>query len=748
MNFPNYFISATHAYTTLETSVPAPYLRKTFDVKQSLKQAELLICGVGFYELYLNGERLTKGALAPYISAPKDVIYYDKYDVTAKLLKGKNVIAMILGNGFQNNPGGYIWGFDKACWRGAPRVALSLAITDEKDETVWINSDETFKTANSPIVFDDYRIGERYDARLEIKNWNEIDFDDSNWKNAVHLDSPTGEKVLCNVEPIVVTKELSPVSITACDEGYLYDFKENCAGVCRLKINGAKGQTITMYHGEHIIDGKLDRTNLTCDRTQESQKDIYICSGEGEERYVPTFTYHGFQYVYIKGLTEAQATNDTLTYIVMNSNLVEMGNFSCSDETINALQDMTRRSTLANFYYFPTDCPQREKNGWTADAALSAEHTLLNLSPEKSYAEWLRNIRKAQADNGCLPGIVPTDQWGFAWGNGPAWDCVLTYLPYYTYLYRGDKTILMENAHAILRYLQYLTTIIEEDGLIHIGLGDWCHVGRAADAYKSPQEFTNTVMAIDICQKAAYIFGELDMKIDQQYALALYKKLRTAVRERLIDKKTMTALGNCQTSQAMAIFYGIFDDAEKPVAFNNLLRIIEDCGNCMDVGVLGARVLFHVLSDFGYSDLAYEMITTKSFPSYANWVEKSATTLYEDFLPESDTVNSLNHHFWGDISHWFIRRLAGINYNPNRKGGEVNICPSFVKSLSFAKGYHRSPEGKITSEWEKRQNEIYLKLSIPNDLKGTIILPVGYIFEDETCVSPVRSGEYKIVMQS
>lgn len=154
----------------------------------------------------------------------------------------------------------------------------------------------------------------------------------------------------------------------------------------------------------------------------------------------------------------------------MNSDLKERGGFTCSDPTVNTLQELTRRSDLANFYYFPTDCPQREKNGWTADAALSSEHLLLNLSPETSYREWMRNICKAMDDRGALPGIVPTGGWGFHWGNGPAWDNVLLYLPYFVYLYRGDKTILEESAASILRYLHYLTTRVNEEGLIKIGL--------------------------------------------------------------------------------------------------------------------------------------------------------------------------------------------------------------------------------------------------------------------------------------
>ena len=210
------------------------------------------------------------------------------------------------------------------------------------------------------------------------------------------------------------------------------------------------------------------------------------------ETHLPIFTYHGFQYVLVKGITREQATEKLLTYLVMNSDIAERGGFACSDPVVNALQTFTRRSTLSNFYYFPTDCPHREKNGWTGDAALSAEHTLLNLAPETSYKEWLRNVREAQNERGAFPGIVPAaTDWSFGW-NGPAWDAVITCLPYFTYVYRGDKSILAENATSIFRYCNYLAENLNDKGLVELGLGDWCPPGRYFDQYKSPVVWTDT----------------------------------------------------------------------------------------------------------------------------------------------------------------------------------------------------------------------------------------------------------------
>ena len=351
MEFPMQFIRATSVTGTHEAPVPAPYLRRAFEVKEAC-QGRLLIGALGFYELYLNGRRITKGALAPYISNPDDIVYYDSYELA--LQAGENVLGLWLGNGFQNNPGGHIWDFDKARFRGAPQVALRLTYTGPDGTERTLESDDSFHTAPSPVLFDDYRFGEHYDARLELPGWNAPGFDDSGWQPALPAPMPRGEARLCEAEPIVVTDELKPVSILPEGDGYRYDFGKNCAGVCRLTIRGQAGQRVELLHGEYLEDGKLTVRNSWFGDNPLVHRDVYICKGEGEETYTPSFTYHGFQYVLVTGITPEQATSDLLTYVVMNSDLKERGGFTCSDPTVNTLQELTRRSDLANFYYFPT----------------------------------------------------------------------------------------------------------------------------------------------------------------------------------------------------------------------------------------------------------------------------------------------------------------------------------------------------------------------------------------------------------
>ena len=750
MNFPNVFIKATEEYTTFEKHIPAPYFRKSFSVNKCA-QAKILITSCGFYELYFNGEHITKGALAPYISNPDDIVYYDEYTVV--LNKGINVIAVLLGNGFCNNPGGYIWDFDKAQFRSAPKTALSISYKDENGKDVIIESGTDFKTAPSPIIFDDYRFGEHYDANKEISGWNTANFDDSGWKNAIIASEPGGEKRICKADPIVVTDEMKPISITEKNGKFIFDFGLNRTGVCRLKVNGKQGQRIEFQHVEGLIDGEIDVGSVWFVRDYWERdkdivhKDIYICKGEVNETYIPKFTYHGFRYVAVSGITKEQATEDLLTFVVLNSDIKQCGGFKTSNKIVNMLQEITVRSDLSNFHYFPTDCPHREKNGWTADASLSAEQMLINLTVQKNFSEWMRNICKAQNEKGAIPGIIPTCGWGFDWGNGPGWDNVIANIPYFSYVYRGKTDIIKNTSECFIKYLKYLLSREDDKGLLDIGLGDWAQVGKDWEEFETPIIVTDSLLALDLANKVAFMLDAIGMKEESLFAKNFADDIKSAFRKNLIDFSSMTVLGNCQTSQAMAIYSNIFNEDEKDMAFDRLLDFIREKNNRLDVGVLGGYTIFSVLSQFGYADLALEMIIAPGFPSFENWLERGATTLWESFT-RAETGYSKNHHFWGHISAWFVKDIAGINYNPNANNlKEVNISPNFVSVLDDAEAYFDSNFGKISSSWIKSESGIKLKVSIPNDFVGKISLPKGYLFDDGTNNIELKSGQYNIVKQ-
>ncbi len=744
MIFPSNFISAGREFATLENFVPAPLIRRSFIVDVPPEKAELIITALGFYKLFINGEDITKGFLAPYRSNFDHLVYYDRYDVTDKLKNGKNTIGIILGNGLKNSNADH-WFFNKARFRSAPATAFSVELNYGDENKVFINSDTEALTSPSPIIFDDLHYGEYYDATKEIKNWCFPEFDDSCWKNVISAEKPYGEARLCRAEPIIIRNSIEPIEIIKYDEGYIYDFGLNSSGLCKLKISGKRGQEVNLCYFETIVDGKPYTRNIKFRDNEAFQEDKYILGGDGLEEYTPSFTYHGFRYVYITGITKEQATKELLTYLEISSDIKLRGEFSCSDEIVNKIQSATVQSDFSSFHYFPTDCPQREKNGWTADASLSAEQMLINLTPENSYKEWMRNIYKAINDEGKLPGIVPSVGWGYEKLNGPAWDNVIVNLPYYTYIYRGDKEILKEVSIPLMRYLNYLFLRLDSNGLMEMGLGDWCQVGRPESKFDTPLVVTDTILTNDIANKAAFIYDVLGQEPQKQFALALAEKTRKSFRDYLIDYNTLEIAGKTQTAQSMAIYYEMLDENEKEKALNKLIEYIEKDDGHFNTGVLGGRVIYRVLAENGYADLAYNMITRPDYPSYGNWIKRGATTLWEAFMPEDGRILSLNHHFWGDVSAWFYTYLAGIKVNPNKNDADnINISPCFIENLTHINANYSAPNGEILVEWIKNKDKITLEINILGKINGYIILPKGYVFTDGSIKKTLQSGKYYI----
>ncbi len=708
------FIQATAERCEFEHHVAAPYFRRSFDLNFLPNKATVCICGLGFYRLWINGKEITKGALAPYISNPDHFCYYDTYDLLPHLREGKNAIGVLLGNGMMNPIGGVEWDFDKAPWRDAPCLALECEILGEGDDRLFLEADSSFRTHPSPITFDDLRFGEHYDARQETDGWAMPDFDDRDWDAALPADAPRGELRLCSAEPIRVIEERKPVSIIKKENGYLYDFGCNSAGVCRLQVNAKSGQRIVMKHGEVLRDGEFFLDNLynfsPVYQNGYAYKHVFVAK-DGEQAWTPSFVYHGFRYVWVEGITEEQATKELLTYLVMSSDLTPTGSFSCSDERLNTLWRMVDNSVRSNFYYFPTDCPHREKNGWTGDASMSAHFMTLMYDTHASYTEWLTNIRRSQDEAGIIPGIVPTDTWGY--GFGPVWDGVIINLPYRLYKLRGDVQAIRNNVASMMRYLHYFSNRLEPNGLYAHGLGDWCPVGKESSKSSSPREYAVSVMLMSLAKKAEEMFLAVGLKAQALFAKEIHDELRESIRRECVDFSTMTVAGSCQTSQALAIYYDLLNEDEKPLAFERLLDFIHAKNDTFDCGFLGLHTVFHVLSAFGEGELAYRMITHEGYPSYTHLIDIGVTAMPEHFLPDGDLTKSFNHHFFGDVTRWMMFSVAGLKVLSDK---EIKICPDLLTEISHAKASYRLPSGEVSVEWERKDGKVSVRVSHPKDV--------------------------------
>lgn len=751
MDFSKEFVCERYERSTYLRHIPAPLFRKSIILNRDELYGEITLCGLGFYDLFINGKKVTKGYLAPYISNPDHILYYDHYDLSAYLQTGENVIGIMLGDGFLNGKT-RIWDFMDNVFNSSPKLALSLKI----GSNTYTAKDFVCKTG--PIWFNDLRSGVFYDKRLEEQGWASPGYhEDDSWHAPLEAECPKGRAKLCEAEPIVVTREIKPISVLPGEinafteqssktsgmhgqplqeppvpvtNGYIYDFGENNAGIFRLKIKGYPGQRIDIQAGEFLTDGKLDYNNVMYTPDGYCQRDIYIVGSNEEEIFEPMFTYHGFRYLYVYGITEEQATEDLLTYLVMSSDLPKRGGFHCSDKIANLIFEMCMRSDISNFYYFPTDCPQREKNGWTGDAQASAEHMILTIGAEKSWREWLHNIRAAQLESGKLPAIIPTDTWGYGRHCGPAWDKVLFELPYIVYKYRGETGIIEDNADTMMRYLHYIWGLKDEKGVLCVGLGDWLPVDKMVSCSDVPLSFSTTLMTYDICCKATEMLNVIGRHEDAAFAKRFADELRETLRREFLHKDTMTIESNCQSAQALGIYYNVFDEDEKPQAFRILMDMLHKDGDRYTCGFLGMRILFHVLSMYGESEYAYHLITDTTYPSYGFFAARGDTTLPEQFLPDELIVKrSLNHHFFGDVAQWYMRYPGGIHVESSHT---VKIKPVFISTLEFAEAYHILPAGEIRVSWHRNEQGIILNVSCPAEVCGKVHLPEGFQFADGT----------------
>ena len=670
---------------------PAPVFWKEFILDAPVKNAELTIAGLGCYLAELNGQPVTQAVLCQYPSVFDKTIFVDSYQVTAQLHKGQNSLTVTLGNGWLNQFGTDTWLMDRARWIAPPRMCLRLSWELEDGCTGEVVSSEEFDAFDSPTTFNEWRGGEHFDARLSRQR--------PNCRKAVPAHVPKADYLKNTAHEVTVIRALAPQSITRNAKGYLLDFGENLSGWVRLKGSAPSGTQIAMRHGERVTDGVLDLTRLeTFSKWVEFQTNRYTFAGEGVEEWRPSFTYQGFRYAQVEGWPDGLPLPE-FTAEVVHTKLTQKAFLTSPNHTLNRLEDMTVKATLANFVYFLTDCPHREKNGWTGDAACSCEQVLIHFDPLASFRMWLKDVRDCQLPDGQLPGIVPTDTWGYGACAGPAWDQALPVLCWYSYVHTGCKEILLENADALRQYLVYLKNKRNERGLCTYPLGDWCSpLQPPGQPYpKCPLEVSFCICSYKfalLCAKIAKVIEDEQLLQQARQEADTSKK---AFYSHLFDAASGTVQGTSQTGQAMALYYGILDQEDRPAALARLLDFIHDADDHLDTGILGTGPMLFTLSQEGYSELAWSMIDNKTFPSYRVMVDAGATTLWENF----EGTESLNHHFFSEVSTWFYQSLAGINPVEEAPAfRSIALTPGFVKELSPFAASVGTPQGTVKSGWK------------------------------------------------
>ena len=705
---------------------PAPFFRKSFQLEEIPQKAEVYFCGLGYSELYLNGVKVDDGVLQPVVTQYEKRAHYLKYDVTKLLQKGENVFGVILGNGWYNCTTPNTWGFQNADWRDYPKMILEMYCNDK----IFLHSDTTWKCLKNdgPIVFDALREGETYDARLEQNNWNLANFDDSNWSKAVIVPGVGGILTEQTMPPCRVIKCLPMEKVIPGPpkDKVIYDALQVITGWAKIKVHGNSGAKITLTYSELMdpynvyIDRKEISTYALSDRFQ---KDEYILKGSATfEEWQPRFVYHGFRYVEVE--IEGNATIEEISACLVHTDFETLTQLKSSDPILNKLHSNTCYSFIDNFTGIPTDCPHREKNGWTGDAQLASEMGLFHYDLESSYFHWLQSICDVQWPNGQIPGIVPTCGWGYNTANGPAYDSALILIAWNIYIYTGKTRCLAKYYDHMKRYVKYLATMAENN-ILAFGLGDWCPVELRRITDKRITSTAYYYADACIMEKIATLLGKENDSLH-------YKELASNIKKSFVETFYLgNGIFGCKdnefrdddvTALATSLYWNLCPESECAITAKRLNDIFVARQYKADFGILGSKYILRVLSDYGYQETAYNILMQPAYPGWVDWINHGATTLWEQWRGSGSQC----HIMHGDIAAWMIQYLAGIVPSVENPGfSKLTIKPFAPAKLDSLTVTSKLACGKVTVSWKKNKGKFILDLTIPKGVPCTVILPDG-----------------------
>lgn len=688
---------------------PAMQLRRSF-FYSGAEQAECLICGLGAYILYINGKRVNNDVLSPAFTAYDIRTLYMHYDVTAYLQKGENVIAVKLGDGFYNQTTEDNWSYHTAPWRNTPRLRFELFADGE---TVVASDLRWLATRDGATVHNAVREGEYYDARKESA-WCELAYDAEGWQGVCLVRAPGGELALQTMPPIRECEVLQPVAVWRSKNGFTYDFGQNIAGYVGLRMRGKAGQTVTFRYAERLDGAEIDQTDVSIYvKTDCFQQDRYTFRGVGVEEWRPEFVYHGFQYVEVSGVDE-QPEDGALTAYFVHTDLQRKGDFSCSDELLSWIYRAGIYSFLGNYHGIPTDCPHREKNGWTGDAALSCGYATFFYEMREAYKKYILDIADSQRRCGQICSIVPTAGSEYNWGTGPAWDSALFIIPYTLYLETGDSECMRIAYPYAKKYLEYAKDF-EIDGLVCYGLSDWCPPRCVERSELMSNRFSDSCYyyaMIAIGAKMAEMQGELQLaRVYRDRAAAV----QTAIRATFVNGDSVDTNG--QGALATALYFRIVEGTQAQDVAKRLVATLKKDGYKLKVGILGMKSLLNALSDYGYTAEAYRLVAQSEYPSYGYWRSLGMTTFGERW--EGDA--SRNHHMYGEVLHWLARHIAGVQ----NAGIGYDACvlkPYLFADTCSASCQTETPNGRLSFAWERSGSDFLARIVIPAGVQAHLLL--------------------------
>jgi alpha-L-rhamnosidase len=714
-------------YAEDTTMRPSPLMRKEFTITKKIESAFAYLTAHGMYEAQINGKRVGDSYLTPGWTSYNNRLQYQVYDIKGMLHGGANAMGVMLSSGWYRGTIGFngnnVYGKDIALL-----CQINIVYTDGSTET--IITDKSWKSSTGAIIYSEIYNGEAYDARLEKKGWTMPGYDDSSWSDVKESLLPMDVLIATQNEPVKEHETFIPVRIFRTPKGeQVIDFGQNLVGYVKMKVSGKAGDEVILSHAE-VLDkkGNFYTDNLRSAKAQ----DKYILKGDGEESYEPHFTWHGFRYLKVEGYP-GDITKEDFTAVTLYSDMKPTGIFSTSDSLINKLQHNIQWGQKGNFLDVPTDCPQRdERLGWTGDAQVFSRTAAFNMNVDNFFTKWLKDLSADQKD-GRVPHVIPTVL-GKDEVNSAGWSDVATIIPWNMYLAYGDRRLLDQQYPSMKAYVESIRRVTQND-LWNTGwhFGDWLFYssnddtdGRSAvtDKYLIAQCFYAN--SVQIIINAAGVLGKKD---DVELYSQLLKRIKVAFMKEYVTPNGRLVSGT-QTAYVLALNFDMLPDSLRTQAAGRLADNIKSYGH-LTTGFLGTPYLCHVLTRYGYTDLAYYLLMKKEYPSWLYPVTMGATTIWErwdgekpDSTFQTPGMNSFNHYAYGAIGDWMYRVMAGIDTYTDQPGYKHSIIRphpggGFTEASASLETYY----GTLSGRWKKSDKQFVFDVEIPANTISTVYVP-------------------------
>ncbi len=724
-----------HWIGAADTNIPSLRLRREFFVKPGLKRALVHVCGLGQYEFTLNGKKVGDDFLSPGWTKYDRTCLYDTHDLTADLKRGKNAVGIELGNGMYQVLGG--GRFTKFKGSFGPLKAITQIRLEYADGSIeFIGTDQTWHVAAGPITFNSIYGGEDCDARLAQKNWNKINFNDSNWSPAIAVNGPGGELHGLSVAapPLRYFETHKAVSSLALTNGdTLYDLGQNASHVPQITVTGPAGSKVSLMPSELIdTNGFVDQKSMGAGR-----RGAYLCeytkATDDVETWSPKFFYVGCRYLQVH-LTPA-VTNGPLPKIksiagrVVHSASEPVGEFACSNTLFNRIRTLVRWAQRSNMVSLMTDCPHREKLGWLEEDHLNGPALRYEFALDQLFTKTMNDIADSQLTNGLVPTTAPeytvfrdkndTNHLRNNFGDSPEWSATFILVPWQQYEFSSDLELFRRHFDAMKNYIAYLGSRAENH-LLNIGLGDWYDLGPSKPGVSqlTPVALTATAFYfenVSVMAQAAALLGKTD---DAKQFSELAEKIRAAFNEKFYDATNHSYATGSQCANAIPLVFGLCETANRAKVLDALVRDIRAHNTANTAGDVGYRYVLRALADGGRSDVIFDINNQTNKPGYGMQLAKGKTSLTEAW----DGGSSQNHFMLGQIQEWFYHDLAGIQSGGNGFK-KIIIAPQPVGDVTWAKASYESIRGKIVSDWKRDGEKFTLKISIPANTTAEVFVP-------------------------